>query len=97
MEEIWIYRPSKNTMQSGYARTQEWILEYEPIPPRDLEPLMGWASSRDVLSQVQLRFPSKEEAVAFAKRKGLPYFVSTDHKRRIQPRNYADKFKPKPS
>ena len=41
-----IYRPAKTAMQSGQARTKEWLLEYEPEAAREIEPLMGWTSSR---------------------------------------------------
>ncbi|NBB83029.1 MAG: oxidoreductase [Alphaproteobacteria bacterium] len=91
-----IYRPSKTAMQSGRGKTHDWLLEYEQETPRRPEPLMGWVSSGDTLNQVRLRFPTKEEAIAFAERKGLEYSVQVDHTRRIRPRNYADNFKPGP-
>ena len=28
-----IYQPPKNAMQSGWAGTQEWVLEFEPAGP----------------------------------------------------------------
>ena len=52
-------------MQSGAAKTKEWVLEYEPEQPRQIEPLMGWTSSGDMRQQVQLRFESPEEAIAY--------------------------------
>ncbi len=61
-----IYRPAQTAMQSGPARTKEWVLEYEPDCPREIDPLMGWTSSRDTKSQVKLTFDSKDEAVAYA-------------------------------
>ena len=63
-----IYRPSRNTMQSGRGNLRHWLLEYELETPRRPEPLMGWVSSGDTLNQVRLRFASEEEAVAYAKR-----------------------------
>ena len=62
-------------MQSGLARTKKWILEYEPESPRAVEPLMGWTSSDDMKSQIRLAFAAKEEAIAYAKRNGIPYRV----------------------
>ncbi|MGP1396653.1 MAG: ETC complex I subunit [Inquilinaceae bacterium] len=91
-----IYRPTRTAMQSGRGKIRDWVLEYEPATPRRPEPLMGWVSSGDTLNQVRLRFGSKEEAVAFAKRKGLEYTVQAEHQRRVQPRNYGDNFKPRP-
>lgn len=89
-----IYRPSRTSMQSGRAKVGRWMLEYEIETPRRPEPLMGWISSGDTLNQVQLQFDTKEEAVAFAERKGWRYTVFEPHERRILPRNYADNFRP---
>jgi hypothetical protein len=91
-----IYRHSKSAMQSGRGKVQDWVLEYEPATPRRPEPLMGWVASGDTLNQVQLTFPSKEEAIAFAERKSIAYSVLPEHERRVVPRNYADNFRPRP-
>ena len=40
-----IYKPSKTAMQSGFANTKAWVLDFEPEQPREVEPLMGWTSS----------------------------------------------------
>ena len=61
-----IYRPAKTAMQSGTAKTREWVLDYEPEQPREIEPLMGWTSSGDMRQQVRLQFATVEEAVAYA-------------------------------
>jgi hypothetical protein len=71
-----IYKPAKTAMQSGTAKTKDWVLDYEPEQPREIEPLMGWTSSGDMRQQVRLRFASAEEAVAYAERHGIPYQVS---------------------
>ena len=70
-----IYKPAKTAMQSGTAKTKEWVLDYEPEQPREVEPLMGWTSSGDMRQQVRLRFDSAEEAVAYCERHGIPYQV----------------------
>src|SRR3990170_296944 len=70
-----IYKPSRNAMQSGHARSQHWVLEFEPEAARGIEPLMGWTSSGDMRQQLRLNFDTKEEAVAYAERNGLPYRV----------------------
>lgn len=88
-----IYQPSKNVMQSGRAKTQSWILEYEPETPRTPEPLMGWTSSGDTLGQVRLKFRTRKDAESFAKEKGWDYTVLPAHKRQLKPRNYTDNFK----
>jgi hypothetical protein len=61
-----IYKPAKTAMQSARAKTKEWVLEYEPATRQEIEPLMGWTSSNDMLSQVRLFFETKEEAIDYA-------------------------------
>jgi hypothetical protein len=89
-----IFLPSKPATQSGRGKTFEWLLEYELETPRRPEPLMGWISSGDTLNQVKLRFPSKEDAVNFAVRKGWEYTVQEAAVRRVRPRNYSENFRP---
>lgn len=88
-----IYRPCKSTMQSGLAKTEEWVLEYELASARRPETLMGWTSSEDTLNQVRLKFPTLDEAVRFAQVKGWSYSVLPPHERKVKPRNYVDNFK----
>ena len=81
-------------MQSGRARTKDWVLEFAPASPRELDPLMGWTSSRDMRAQVQLEFDTKEEAIAYAQGQGIVYQVFEPHERRAKPKSYADNFRP---
>ncbi len=79
-------------MQSGTAKTKDWVLDYEPEEPRQVEPLMGWTSSGDMRQQLRLRFETKEEAVAYCERHGIAYVVREPNepaRRRIA---YADNF-----
>jgi hypothetical protein len=87
-----IYKPARTAMQSGKARTREWVLDYEPEEPREIEPLMGWTASGDMRQQVRLRFDAAEEAIAYCERHGIPYqvFNPKPDKPRIIP--YADNF-----
>ncbi len=87
-----IYQPSKSAMQSGRAKTQSWVLEYELETARKPEPLMGWTSSGDTLNQVKMKFETVDDAIAFAEKKGLEYSVATTHERVVTPRNYVDNF-----
>ncbi len=80
-------------MQSGRAKTEHWVLECESLSRRHPEPLMGWTASADTLNQVRIKFSSKEEAVAFAKKKGWTYTLQKSHRRKIVPRNYGDNFR----
>jgi hypothetical protein len=88
-----IFRPAKNAMQSGRAGTQKWVLEFAPSSRREADPLMGWTSSDDTRSQLRLNFDTKEEAVAYAEREGIPYMVETAQDRRLQIKAYADNFR----
>jgi hypothetical protein len=88
-----IFEQPKSAMQSGYARTKDWVLEFAPAERRVPDPLMGWISSGDTQSQVQLRFASRAEAVAYAERQGWPYQVAEPHQRRLRPKAYADNFR----
>jgi hypothetical protein len=87
-----IFRPAKTAMQSGQAKTRKWMLEFEPEEAREVEPLMGWTSSGDMKSQIRMSFPTKEEAVAYAKKRGLAYQVIEPQPRKPRPRSYADNF-----
>ena len=79
-------------MQSGTARTKDWVLDYEPEQPRDVEPLMGWTSSGDMKQQVRLRFETREEAVAYCERRGIPYQVFEANEPARRTISYADNF-----
>ena len=87
-----IYRPAKTAMQSGNAKTKDWQLDYEPEEPRVVESLMGWTSSGDMKSQVRLSFGSKEEAIAYAERHGIPYQVFEGKSATRRGLSYADNF-----
>ena len=78
-----IYKPAKTAMQQGEARTKEWVIQFAPASPREIDPLMGWTSSADMRAQVTLEFDTKEEAIAFAEREGLPYKVFEPEPRRM--------------
>ncbi|HEY4858252.1 MAG TPA: ETC complex I subunit [Xanthobacteraceae bacterium] len=87
-----IYKPARTAMQSGTARTKEWVLDYEPETPREIEPLMGWTASGDMRQQIRLQFDTAEEAVAYCERHGIAYqlFRPPPAARRII--SYADNF-----
>jgi hypothetical protein len=88
-----IYKPAKTAMQSGEAQTKEWVLEHEPARPRRIDPLMGWTSSEDTRQQLRLLFDTKEEAIAYAERNGIPYTLAEPKPRRLIRKSYADNFK----
>ena len=87
-----IFKPSKTAMQSGLAKTHDWVVDFEPEEARQVEPLMGWTSSSDMRQQLRLRFASKEEAVAYCERHGVAYQVT--EAKPVSRRNisYSDNF-----
>jgi len=87
-----IYRPAKNAMQSGKARTKKWVLEFEPGEAKILDPLMGWTGSGDTRAQVRLRFDSQQDAMAYAGRVGLDAQVIAPHEPKRILKSYADRF-----
>ncbi|MGF1544876.1 MAG: ETC complex I subunit [Parvularculaceae bacterium] len=88
-----IYRPSKTAMQSGRAKTDRWMLEFEAESARRIDPLMGWTSSDDTAAgQLRLSFDSEEAAVAYAKSRNIPYQIVAPRERRPQMKAYADNF-----
>ena len=87
-----IYKPAKTAMQSGAAKTKEWVLDYEPEQPRLIEPLMGWTSSGDMRQQVQLRFDTAEEAIAYCERHGIAYQLFKSKPAERRGISYADNF-----
>ena len=88
-----IYKPAKTAMQSGRAKTKEWVLEFEPAAAKRPDALMGWAGSADTGGQVLLRFASQGEAIAYADRHGIAYALAEPHAARVRPKAYADNFK----
>jgi len=91
MKKAKIYIPNKNPMQSGLGKTDKWILEYETNDPTS-NPLMGWESSNDTLSELKLEFSSKENALNYAKKMKIDYEIIEPKKRKIIKKSYADNF-----
>jgi hypothetical protein len=88
-----IYRPAKTAMQSGKAKTNRWLLEYEPEAPRQADPLMGWTSSVDMKSQIRLWFDTQEEAENYARRNGIAYRVERPKEPVRKGLSYSDNFR----
>ena len=88
-----IYQRPKNAMQSGKALCDQWILEFAPAEARKADPLMGWTGSGDTQGQVQLRFPSKDEAQAYAAKHGIAARVHATPPKRLKIQAYAGNFR----
>ncbi|MEL6371177.1 MAG: ETC complex I subunit [Pseudomonadota bacterium] len=88
-----IYQPSKTAMQSGKAKTSQWLLEFEAAAAKRIDPLMGWTSGSDTAAgQVKLQFSSKEAAVDYAEKHRIPFQVIETAERTQHAKAYADNF-----
>ena len=87
-----IYRPARTAMQAGRAKTQKWVLEFLDGGKRSSDPLMGWTSIDDTNSQVQLRFDTREQAIAYARRHNLTFRVEEPREPRRLVKSYAQNF-----
>ena len=87
-----IYRPAKTAMQSGKGKTVFWVIEHEPIAPKKVEPLMGYTSSSDMMSQVRMKFDTREEAIDYAERNGIEYRVIEPKETRRRAVSYSENF-----
>jgi hypothetical protein len=87
-----IYRPSKTAMQSGLAKTNEWMLDFEATSARSVDPLMGYTSSSDMKSQLRLKFNSQDEAISYCEKNGLAYQIIETNEPKRRPMAYTDNF-----
>ncbi|HEV7436358.1 ETC complex I subunit [Rhizobium halophilum] len=88
-----IYRPARNAMQSGKAKTHLWVLEFDQEAPRRIDPVLGYTSSSDTRQQVRLTFETQEQAEAYAKREGIEYRVVPPKEVVRQVVSYTDNFR----
>ena len=91
--QVRIFQPAKTAMQSGRANTHRWVVEFEPTAARQVEPLMGWTSSKDTRGQLRLWFDSKAEAVAYAEKHGLMFTLEEPRPHKVRAKAYADNFR----
>ena len=78
-------------MQSGLGKIDKWILEFEIKDPSK-NPLMGWESSSDTLSELKLEFTTKDLAINYAKKMKIEYEIIEPKRRKIVKKSYADNF-----
>ena len=91
MKKAKIFSPNKSAMQSGLNKTGKWILEFETKDPTT-NPLMGWESSSDTLTELRLEFSTKENAINYAKKKKIDFELIEPRKRKTVKKSYADNF-----
>ena len=78
-------------MQSGKRNTKNWLLEFD-TKDTTLNPLMGWESSNDTMSEVKLFFENKNQAINFAKKNNIDYYIIEPQGKKVIKKSYADNF-----
>ena len=78
-------------MQAGRGNSKNWLLEFDTLN-NGINPLMGWESSKDTMSEVKLEFSTREQAISYAKKNNINYYVVEPHKRKIIKKSYSDNF-----
>ena len=91
MKKAKIYKPSKSAMQSGLKKFDKWVIEFIS-EKTGINPLMGWESSSDTYSEINLEFKSKELAIEYAKKNKIDFEIVESQKRKIVKKSYADNF-----
>ena len=88
-----IYKPAKSAMTSGRGKTKAWILEFvNNDATRSADPLMGWTSIDDTSGQIRLSFETQEQAIEYAKSKGLTFTVTPSEERKRLVKSYSANF-----
>lgn len=88
-----IIEEQRKTTQSGKALQGLWTLEFERQEPQRPDPLTGWNGSGDTRTQVRLRFETREEALAYAQRKGFTVHLVPAAPVGLKLQAYADNFR----
>ena len=78
-------------MQSGLRNCKNWLLEFDTLD-KGINPLTGWETSRDTMSEVKLEFSTKEQAINYAKKNNIFYYIMEPKKRKLIKKSYADNF-----
>ncbi|KAJ8718011.1 hypothetical protein PYW07_005941 [Mythimna separata] len=87
-----IYQPPKNAMQSGTNNIHHWEMEFDNRQ-RWENPLMGWTSTGDPLSNMKVAFRSPEEAIEHCEKNGWSWFLDVPKiEKPVRPKNYGLNF-----
>ena len=88
-----IYKPSKTAMQSGRSKYNKWLLKFPNNRNQKKDSLMGWNGGSNTITQVELKFDTKEDAIKYAERNNIEYVVLESSERKVITKSYADNFK----
>ncbi len=87
-----IFKPAKTAMQSGKAKTDKWVLEFEATEKRKIDPLMGYTTSSDMKTQTKLEFATLEAAKDYAVKNGIAFRVEKPQKAKRRVMSYSENF-----
>ena len=94
MTAVHIVRHDAYPMQAGPARQEAWVAEFEPVTAPEIDPLMGWTSSTDMMQQVRIPFATLAAAEVWCRGRGLDYTIHAPRRGPRQRRTYGDNFRP---
>ena len=80
-------------MQSGRSKYNKWALKFSDQKNQRKDTMMGWNGGSSTVSQIELKFSSKEEAVSYAKKNSIDYEILETSERKVINKSYADNFK----
>nr|KAG5693144.1 hypothetical protein BaRGS_025503 [Batillaria attramentaria] len=86
-----IFIPARNAMQSGSYGMRRWKIEFD-VRERWENPLMGWTSTGDPLSNMEVTFSTKEDAMAFCEKNGWDFFIEEPKKPTFKKKSYGANF-----
>ena len=88
-----IYKPAKTAMQSGRAKYNKWLLKFSDQKNQIKDTMMGWNGGSNTVSQIELKFSSRKEAINYAKKNRIDYEVLETSERKVINKSYSDNFK----
>ena len=91
MNKAKIYKPTKTAMQSGRRNTKKWLLEFDSLD-NGINQFMGWETSKDTMSEIRLEFSTKEQAINYAKKNNINYYLIDSNERKLIKKSYSDNF-----
>jgi len=80
--------PARVATQSGTYNTRHWVLQFD-TQERWENVLMGWGSTADPLSNMELQFKTREDAIAYAETQGWNYEVDEPKPAKMKPKSYG--------
>lgn len=87
-----IHQPAPNSISSGSFGNGKWVIDFPSDKSTVTDPLTGNSGSSDMMRKVSLSFGTKDEAIAYAKSKGVAFQVMERAKHIPKGRSYGDNF-----